>query len=198
MDRKIGRSSSRARPSASGPQGCQSTGLCACWRRYGLVSPARRLVCRGGGSVRRVPAATCPNSSVPFPHGVLRSRVRRPRPRGPCPPLGVGSLVHSYRAILVALLTALVGVSVWAAPVAAAQPVPKVALVVGPVGSITPAYRALANEAADAARAAGAEVVKVYSPDATWTAVKRALDGASIVVYLGHGNGWPSRYRDAL
>ena len=88
--------------------------------------------------------------------------------------------------------------SVWAAPVAAAQPVPKVALVVGPVGSITPAYRALANEAADAARAAGAEVVKVYSPDATWTAVKRALDGASIVVYLGHGNGWPSRYRDAL
>ena len=88
--------------------------------------------------------------------------------------------------------------SVWAAPVAAAQPVPKVALVVGPVGSITPAYRALANEAADAARAAGAEVVKVYSPNATWPAVRQALDGASIVVYLGHGNGWPSRYRDAL
>ena len=75
---------------------------------------------------------------------------------------------------------------------------PKVALVVGPVGSITPAYRALANEAASAARAAGAEVVKVYSPDATWPAVRQALDGASIVVYLGHGNGWPSRYRDAL
>jgi hypothetical protein len=89
-------------------------------------------------------------------------------------------------------------VSVWAAPVAAAQPVPKVVLVVGPVGSITPAYRALANEAADAARNAGAEVVKVYSPDATWPAVREALDGASIVVYLGHGNGWPSRYRNSL
>jgi hypothetical protein len=89
-------------------------------------------------------------------------------------------------------------VSVWAAPAAAAQPVPKVALVVGPVGSITPAYRALANEAADAARAGGAEVVKVYSPDATWSAVREALDGASIVVYLGHGNGWPSRYRNSL
>ncbi len=25
-----------------------------------------------------------------------------------------------------------------------------------------------------------------------------ALEGASIVVYLGHGNGWPSRYRDSL
>src|SRR5262245_8573554 len=29
---------------ASGPQGYQSTGLCACRRRYGLVSLARRLV----------------------------------------------------------------------------------------------------------------------------------------------------------
>ena len=35
-------------------------------------------------------------------------------------------------------------------------------------------------------------------PNATWPAVKRAVTGASIVVYLGHGNGWPSRYRDAL
>src|SRR2546422_2133139 len=46
MERKIGRSSSRARPSASGPHGYQSTGLWACWRRYGLVSPARRLAAR--------------------------------------------------------------------------------------------------------------------------------------------------------
>ena len=76
--------------------------------------------------------------------------------------------------------------------------VPRVALIVGPVGGVTDRYRALANEAAQVAEAAGAEVVKVYSPDATWTAVKRAVTGASIVVYLGHGNGWPSRYRDAL
>ena len=40
--------------------------------------------------------------------------------------------------------------------------------------------------------------MKVYSPNATWPAVKSAVTGASIVVYLGHGNGWPSRYRDAL
>src|SRR3972149_6353272 len=51
MDRKIGRSSSRARASASGPQGYQSTGLWACWRRYGLVSPARRF--SGIGSMVR-------------------------------------------------------------------------------------------------------------------------------------------------
>jgi hypothetical protein len=33
MDRKIGRSSSRARASASSAQGYQSTGLVACWSR---------------------------------------------------------------------------------------------------------------------------------------------------------------------
>ena len=43
IDRKIGRSSSLARASASGPHGNQSTGLFACWSRYGLVSPASRL-----------------------------------------------------------------------------------------------------------------------------------------------------------
>ena len=85
------------------------------------------------------------------------------------------------------------------APVAAAARVPKVALIVGPVGdTITARYKALANEAAVVARKAGAEVVKVYSPNATWPAVRDAISDASIVVYLGHGNGWPSRYRDAL
>ena len=85
------------------------------------------------------------------------------------------------------------------APVAAAsQAAPKVALVVGPAGSATANYRRLADEAATAAAAFTPNVVKVYSPDATWPAVKRALTGASIVVYLGHGNGWPSPYRDQL
>jgi hypothetical protein len=43
----------------------------------------------------------------------------------------------------------------------------------------------------------GSRVVRVYSPNATWPAVRTALRGASVVVYLGHGNGWPSRYRDS-
>ena len=97
-----------------------------------------------------------------------------------------------------ALLVVLVGATGFVAPTAAATPVPKVALIVGPVGGLTARYRALANDAAEVAQAAGAEVVKVYSPNATWPAVKSAVTGASIVVYLGHGNGWPSRYRSSL
>ncbi len=86
------------------------------------------------------------------------------------------------------------------APVAAAgvRHVPKVVVVVGPAGEATDHYRAAGDEAAEVARRAGANVVEVVSPNATWPAVRRALQGASVVVYLGHGNGWPSRYRPAL
>lgn len=97
-------------------------------------------------------------------------------------------------ALLIAALAALSAV----APAAASVRVPRVVLVVGPVGSLTAEYRQLANVAAREAIDAGADVTRIYSPNATWPAVKRALPGASIVVYLGHGNGWPSIYRDAL
>ncbi len=40
-------------------------------------------------------------------------------------------------------------------------------------------------------------MVTIFSPDATWPVVRRALQGASVVVYLGHGNGFPSPYRTA-
>src|SRR6266581_8961897 len=41
----MGLSSVRERSRASGPHGYQSTGLCACWRRYGLVSSISLFVC---------------------------------------------------------------------------------------------------------------------------------------------------------
>ena len=66
----------------------------------------------------------------------------------------------------------------------------------GPVGSLTDYYLGMARAAATEARRHSDNVVTVYSPDATWPRVKDALDGASIVVYLGHGNGWPSPYSD--
>ena len=75
---------------------------------------------------------------------------------------------------------------------------PKVVLIVGPAGAATPYYRQLADQAAAAAAKLTPNVVRVYSPDATWEHVKAALQGASVVVYLGHGNGWPSIYRNSL
>src|SRR5271157_1584302 len=61
MERKIGLSSSRARRRASSPHGNHSTGLSACWRRYGLVSSARWFT-RGmlGPSPGEAPHAEAP------------------------------------------------------------------------------------------------------------------------------------------
>src|SRR6266851_3260100 len=44
MERKIGLSSRRALSKASSPHGYQSTGLWACWSKYGLFSLIKRLV----------------------------------------------------------------------------------------------------------------------------------------------------------
>jgi hypothetical protein len=96
--------------------------------------------------------------------------------------------------LLAGLITPVVG----ARPAAAAAAVPKVVIVVGPSGAATDRYRAEARDAAKLARRYTPDVTELYSPDATWPAVKKALQGASIVIYMGHGNGWPSKYRDSL
>jgi hypothetical protein len=109
------------------------------------------------------------------------------------------------RRICAAIFAALIAVGLIAPASFAASPaaasgraVPKVVFVVGPAGAATGGYRAQARAAASIARRYTPDVVEIYSPDATWPAVKAALDGASLVVYMGHGNGWPSRYRDDL
>lgn len=82
---------------------------------------------------------------------------------------------------------------------ATSAPPPKVAIIVGPAGAtVTARYRAEAEAAAVIAQTLTPNVVRVYSPDATWPAVRAAVSGASVVIYLGHGNGWPSPYSDAL
>jgi len=95
-------------------------------------------------------------------------------------------------ALLVAASAALPGVALGAAPA------PKVVVVVGPVGEATGRYLARGEAAAREAERFTPNVVRVFTPNATWPAVKRAIQGASMVVYLGHGNGWPSRYRNEL
>ncbi len=102
-------------------------------------------------------------------------------------------------AFIAALFVAGVSASApFTTPASAAAAVPRVVFIVGPSAGSTGAYRAQARAAARIARQYTPDVVELYSPNATWTAVKRALTGASLVVYMGHGNGWPSHYRDAL
>ena len=96
--------------------------------------------------------------------------------------------------------TALIAAAVLSTAVFAAAPAPaaaageKVAIIVGPVGGMTNSYRAQADQAAAAAVAAGAVPVTVYSPNATWPAVQAAANGASVIIYFGHGNGYPNPY----
>jgi hypothetical protein len=70
----------------------------------------------------------------------------------------------------------------------------KVVVVVGPVGSKTSDYRTSAKYYASVARSYGASVTEIYSPYATWSKVKAAAQGANLLIYLGHGNGYPSPY----
>ncbi len=106
------------------------------------------------------------------------------------------------RRLLTAIVACLVllGLIVPAAAVsgASAAKVPKVVIVVGPSGVATDRYRSEARSAAALARHYTPDVTELYSPNATWPAVKKALQGASVVIYMGHGNGWPSRYRNNL
>jgi hypothetical protein len=97
--------------------------------------------------------------------------------------------------IVLAALLAVGGLAATADSAAAADGVaPKVVIIVGPMGSRTASYRDKADRLAAVARAYGANVVRIYSPRATWTRVKRDAQGAKLLIYLGHGNGWPSPY----
>ena len=67
-------------------------------------------------------------------------------------------------------------------------------IIVGATHDATAGYRADADQAYAEAIKYTSNVVKVYSPYATWAKVKAAVAGASVVIYMGHGNGWPSPY----
>ncbi|CAN5519141.1 hypothetical protein BH24CHL8_BH24CHL8_06810 [soil metagenome] len=70
----------------------------------------------------------------------------------------------------------------------------KAVIIVGPTGGSTTEYLSEGELFADQAEAAGMAVDRVFHPYATWSAVKSATEGANLVVYFGHGNGWPSPY----
>ena len=84
-------------------------------------------------------------------------------------------------------------------PSPAAAAAIRVAIIVGPVGEeLTPQYIELAEMAADEAERSGATVLRAYSPKATPRRVLRAVEGANIVIYFGHGTGFPNPYSETL
>jgi hypothetical protein len=101
---------------------------------------------------------------------------------------------RSIRLTVIALATALVALTGAANPSPAAAAGMKVVVIVGPVGSSTASYKDSARRYASQARSYGASVTEIYSPNATWSRVKAAAQGANVLIYLGHGNGSPSPY----
>jgi flagellar hook assembly protein FlgD len=71
---------------------------------------------------------------------------------------------------------------------------PKAVIIVGPVEGLTDMYLGYGKLWADRAAAQGMDVRRIFSPYATWSAVLANIQDAKLVVYLGHGNGWPSPY----
>jgi hypothetical protein len=119
--------------------------------------------------------------------------------------LSESTLVMRHRAPLAAVLAAVValfpGLALPAlagstepgsdAAGTAAASGPKVVIVVGATHEATDSYRDYANLMYAEAIRYTSNVVRVYSPNATWKNVKAAAQGASILIYLGHGSGYP-------
>jgi hypothetical protein len=106
-----------------------------------------------------------------------------------------GAHLRRLRPLLTAALVALMGFGALTAVAPGVRAATyKVVIVVGPTGSSTANYRSNADILASQAASYGATVVKLYSPNATWSRVLSAAHGANALIYLGHGNGWPSPY----
>jgi len=122
----------------------------------------------------------------------------RSRDRAP----GGRTIRRRAAALAAALGLALAAVAGIPAARAGAEPAillpPKVVIVVGPVGSLTERYIRDGRAAAAEARRRTTDVTLIVSPSATWPVVRAAAQGASLLVYLGHGNGFPSPYGSRL
>jgi flagellar hook assembly protein FlgD len=70
----------------------------------------------------------------------------------------------------------------------------KVVIIVGPAGDLTNSDLSDAESLAQEAESYGMDVRRVFFPDATWDNVMANIQGANLVVDMGHGYGWPSPY----
>jgi hypothetical protein len=98
-------------------------------------------------------------------------------------------------ALAIGLLVASASMATGPGQVLASSYQTKIVIVVGQTQSVTARYRSDADGIAATFASHGAtNIVKVYSPNATWGAVKAAAKGANVLIYLGHGNGYPNPY----
>ena len=74
----------------------------------------------------------------------------------------------------------------------------KAVFIVGPTNSLTQTNLTDAESLAQVAESYGMDVRRVFFPHATWENVLANIQGANLVVYMGHGYGWPSPYTKTL
>jgi len=130
---------------------------------------------------------------LPLAFGAQRASDRRNRPTASrAAILTLVALVFAWALQLTPATPIATGAS------ADSAPVPKAVFIVGPTGSLTDQNLADAEKMALQAEAAGMEVRRVFFPNATWDNVLANIQGASLVVYMGHGYGWPSPYTTTL
>jgi hypothetical protein len=70
----------------------------------------------------------------------------------------------------------------------------KMVVIVGPTHSSTTSYLSRGEALAQTGEKYGMDVRRVFHPMATPERVLANIQGANVVAYLGHGNGWPSPY----
>jgi hypothetical protein len=97
-------------------------------------------------------------------------------------------------AFVIGLLAAAGGFGTGVQTASAVASQAKVVIVVGATQSATSSYISDADNYANDFYKYTSNVVKVYSPNATWANVQAAAQGASVLVYLGHGSGYPNPY----
>src|SRR5688572_3209681 len=108
------------------------------------------------------------------------------------PPLPLSRRLFAVVALL-ALLVASAGIA--RSSIVSAEPAPlKAVFISGPTHGMTDSNKADSEELALQAEALGMDVRRVFHPNATWENVMEQVEGASLVVYMGHGYGWPSPY----
>ena len=102
------------------------------------------------------------------------------------------SVLRTVAGILAAFFVATL-VGAFPATHAATTPL-KAVVIVGPTHGSTATYLTRGEAIARVAASHGMTVRRVFHPNATWQNVLSNIQGANLVVYLGHGNGWPSPY----